>query len=67
MVYRLLPSVDEVLRQPEINALIAQEGQPAVAEAVRLVLAQLREQVATGNLASEEAVQLDLVNLSEAI
>ena len=65
-LYRLLPSVDEVLRQPEITALIEHEGQPAVVEAVRLVLAQLREQVTTGNLANEEAVQLALSNLHEA-
>ena len=43
------------------------DGQPTVVEAVRMVLAQLREQVTAGNLASEEAVQLALANLHEAV
>src|SRR5947209_12976035 len=43
------------------------DGQPTVVEAVRMVLAQLREQVTAGNLASEEAVQLALANLHESI
>jgi len=56
-----------VLRQSEITALIEHDGQPAVVEAVRVVLAQLREQVTRGNLASEETVQLALANLHEAV
>ena len=66
-LYRLLPSVDEILRLPEVASLAMHDGQPTVVEAVRMVLAQLREQVTAGNLASEEAVQLALANLHEAV
>ena len=37
-----LPSVDRLLRQTEAQALIAQFGRPAVTDAVRAILAQLR-------------------------
>ena len=37
-----LPSVDRLLRRPECNALIAGYGRPAVTNAIRAVLAELR-------------------------
>ena len=39
---RLLPSVDEVLRQPQASAAIARHGRPAVVDAVRAALAEAR-------------------------
>jgi hypothetical protein len=47
-LYRLLPSVDELLQSSEVQALIAREGQPAVTDAVRAVLARLREEIGAG-------------------
>src|SRR5437764_7408577 len=66
-LYRLLPSVDDLLRQPELAPLLQREGQPAAAEAIRVVLAQLREEINTGNLPDEKSIQLAIANLTEAI
>jgi L-seryl-tRNA(Ser) seleniumtransferase len=66
-LYPLLPSVDDVLRHREIAPLLERDGQPAVTEAIRVVLTQLREQITAGNLASEESLQLALAHLSEAV
>jgi L-seryl-tRNA(Ser) seleniumtransferase len=50
-----LPSVDRLLRQAESQALIARHGRPAVTEAIRAVLADLR---AAGTPESDEDVIL---------
>jgi L-seryl-tRNA(Ser) seleniumtransferase len=49
-LYRELPGVDELLRDPAISALIAEEGQVPVSNACRIVLAGVREEIATGRL-----------------
>jgi L-seryl-tRNA(Ser) seleniumtransferase len=66
-LFRLLPSVDELLRQEEIAALIEREGQPGVVDAIRLVLAKVREEIASGHLAGEGAVQLAVAGLPDGI
>lgn len=66
-LYRLLPSVDELLHQPELAPLVEREGQPAVTEAVRAVLGKVREEIATGHLANDEAVQLVIGGLPDGI
>jgi L-seryl-tRNA(Ser) seleniumtransferase len=66
-LYRLLPSVDEVLRQNEIVTLTDREGQPAVVEAIRVVLAKLREEITGGHLTTEQAVQLATAGLPDGI
>src|SRR5215472_8468897 len=66
-LYRLLPSVDELLHSPELEPLLAREGQPAVTEAARVVVAQLRGEISTGRLADPESVQLALANLPSAV
>jgi L-seryl-tRNA(Ser) seleniumtransferase len=66
-LYRLLPSVDDLLRGEELALLLAREGQPAVTEAVRAVLGQLRDEVASGHLASTESVKLALGGLKGAV
>src|SRR5215470_3964139 len=66
-LYRLLPSVDDLLRQPELSALIEIEGQPAVVDAIRVVLARVREEITTGHLENEEAVQLVIAGLPDGI
>lgn len=66
-LYRLLPSVDELLHQPEVATLIEREGQPSVTEAIRVVLAKVREEIATGHLDNEESVQLVVAGLPDGI
>ena len=66
-LYRLLPSVDELLRQPELASLIGLEGQPAVVEASRVVIAKVREEIAGGHLENEESVQLVIAGLHDGI
>jgi len=66
-LYRLLPSVDELLKGPDLAELLADEGQPAVTESVRAVLASLREEINAGTLVARESVQLAVANLSQAI
>jgi L-seryl-tRNA(Ser) seleniumtransferase len=49
-LFRQLPSVDELARMPELARLASQEGQTAVADAVRAVLARLRQEISAGGL-----------------
>jgi L-seryl-tRNA(Ser) seleniumtransferase len=66
-LYRMLPSVDELLHGAELTALVESEGQPAVTEAARTVLAQLREEITSGSLSSSNAVEAAVAGLPEAI
>jgi L-seryl-tRNA(Ser) seleniumtransferase len=66
-LYRLLPSVDELLKSAEMAALLAREGQPAVTESVRAVLASVREQISAGTLGNREAAELAVANLAAAV
>ncbi|HUK47407.1 MAG TPA: L-seryl-tRNA(Sec) selenium transferase [Terriglobales bacterium] len=52
-LYRELPAVDDLLREPAIAALVAEEGQPATTAACRAVLAHLRGEIAAGHLDSD--------------
>jgi L-seryl-tRNA(Ser) seleniumtransferase len=62
-LFQKLPSTDEILRQPEMQALIEREGHSAVAESIRVVLARLRQEIANGQLSD---TQLDDRQLDEA-
>ena len=64
-LYRKLPSVDEVLRNPAVAALATREGSPLVTAAVRAVLSQLRLDIA----ANLDSVAMDsaLSGISSAI
>ena len=66
-LYRLLPSVDELLKSADLAELLAREGQPAVTESVRAVLASMREEITSGVLQTQEAVMLAVVHLHEAV
>jgi L-seryl-tRNA(Ser) seleniumtransferase len=46
---RVLPSVDQVLRQPEVQALQARYGRPLLLRELRGLLETLRRQAATGD------------------
>src|SRR5438270_12178760 len=65
-LYRELPSIDELLRNPEVAALIMDEGQSATSDACRMVLARLREEIAAGHL-NEAKLRLALTGLQAAI
>jgi L-seryl-tRNA(Ser) seleniumtransferase len=66
-LYRLIPSVDEVLRRPEFVAMVSREGQPTVLGLVRVLLTRLREIIAAGHLTSEEDVQLAVAALADNV
>ena len=53
-LYRELPAVDELLRRSEIAALVAEDGQAAVADACRAILSHLREEITAGTLNAEK-------------
>jgi L-seryl-tRNA(Ser) seleniumtransferase len=58
-LYRKLPSVDELMRVPELVALAGREGRNAVIEAVRAVLQDVREDVSAGRVDSMESAISD--------
>ncbi len=63
---RELPSVDEVLRMPSMEALAADHGIAPVTAAARATLTRLREEVASG-LLDRPALRLALNGLGDAI
>jgi L-seryl-tRNA(Ser) seleniumtransferase len=65
-LFRELPSVDELLRIPDIAVLSASHGVAAVTDAARAVLARLRQEIASG-LLDESALGLALRGVSSAI
>ena len=65
-LFRKLPATDELLRQPELRALIARDGHTAVTESARIVLARLRHEISEGRL-DEKSLDLALPGLPAAI
>jgi L-seryl-tRNA(Ser) seleniumtransferase len=65
-LYRKLPSVDELVRTSALRVLVEREGQPAVADAARIVLARLRDEIAVGAL-EEKTIEIALTGLAYAV
>jgi len=65
-LFRKLPSVSELLQQPELSALAEEDGHLALADSIRKVLDRMREEIVSGRLNSS-GVELALENLSEAV
>ncbi|HMK28396.1 MAG TPA: L-seryl-tRNA(Sec) selenium transferase [Terriglobales bacterium] len=65
-LFRKLPSIDELLRQPEMAALVASDGHSAVADAARSVLGALRQEISAGHL-DAAGVHLALTGLGAAV
>jgi L-seryl-tRNA(Ser) seleniumtransferase len=65
-LFQKLPSTDELLRQPDIQALVEREGHSAVAESIRIELARLRQEICTRQL-DEKSLDLALGGLSAAV
>ena len=49
-LYRKLPSVDELVHNPELATLVSREGQAPVTDTARTVLARLRQEITAGRL-----------------
>lgn len=65
-LFAKLPSVDELLKHPEVQPLTARDGHTTVAESVRAVLARLRQEIADDRL-DENALDLALAGFPDAI
>ena len=65
-LFRKLPSIDEVLRRPEIQSLVEHDGATAVGEAIRAVLARLRQEIADDRL-DGNSLDLALAGMHAAI
>ena len=65
-LYRKLPSVDALLQSRDLAATISSEGQAAVTDAARTVLAKLRAEIAAARLEASD-VDLALSGISEAV
>src|ERR1035441_5289109 len=55
-LFRLLPSVDELLRGEEMQALVARDGHAATIESARGFLDELRARIAGGAMNEEQVV-----------
>ena len=47
-IMRRVPSVDSVLREPELETLAAEHGRKLAADCVRDAIDEVRQQIATG-------------------
>jgi len=65
-LYRRLPSVDELVRTSALRVLVEREGQPAVADAARIILARVRDEIAAGAL-EEKTIEMALTGLADAV
>ncbi len=65
-LFRKLPSVDELLRRPELLPLLERDGHTVLTAAAREVLGALREAINAGSL-DEAAVDIALANMNEVI
>src|SRR5258708_4046996 len=65
-IYRTLPAVDELARDPALGELVSDHGQTAVTNACRVVLSRLREEISAGGLGGGN-LPLALSGVPEAI
>jgi L-seryl-tRNA(Ser) seleniumtransferase len=65
-LFRKLPSVDDVMRDPALRSLAASYGHDSVVDAARLVLDRLRQEITSG-LLDENALELALSGLARAV
>jgi L-seryl-tRNA(Ser) seleniumtransferase len=70
-LFQKLPSTDELLRQPDMQALIDREGHSAVAESIRVVLGRLRQEISSGQITGgqrdDNSLDLALGGLTAAV
>lgn len=67
-LFRKLPAVDDVMRDPAVSALVASYGHDSVVDAVRAVLTRLRQEITSGLLNDDNgALELALSGLPGAL
>ncbi|MFZ0685836.1 MAG: L-seryl-tRNA(Sec) selenium transferase [Terriglobales bacterium] len=66
VLYQKLPSTDELLRRPDLQALVENDGHAAVAESIREVLARLRQEISADQI-DDKSLPLALEGLSSAV
>jgi len=64
--FRKLPSVDDVMRGPAVHLLAASYGHDSAADATRVVLARLRQEITSG-LLDADSLELALSGLAGAV
>jgi L-seryl-tRNA(Ser) seleniumtransferase len=65
-LFRKLPAVDDVMRDPAVSALVASYGHDSLVDAARVVLARLRQEITSG-LLDDGALDLTLSGLPGAL
>ena len=65
-LFRLLPSVDELLKRDDLRKLMDAEGRATALSATRAVLGRLREEITRG-LLDENGVRLSLDGIGDAV
>ena len=65
-LFRELPSVDELLRATQFEALLEEHGSVAVTDAIRSVVTRLREQISSG-LLDAAGLRLALERMNSAV
>jgi L-seryl-tRNA(Ser) seleniumtransferase len=65
-LFQKIPSTDELLQHPELRGLAERDGHAALADAIRAVLARLREEIANERL-DETSLDLALAGLPGAV
>ena len=65
-LYRKIPSVDELVRTHAVRRLVERDGQSAVTDAARAVLARLRDEIAAGTV-EEKNIDVALAGLADAV
>jgi L-seryl-tRNA(Ser) seleniumtransferase len=65
-LYRLLPSIDELMRNQQLQTLAERQGRSATLEAARFALLQLRGEISTGAL-DDTKLQAALDDLPAAV
>ena len=65
-LFRKLPSVDDVMRSDAVSSLVASARHDTVVDAVRVVLARLRQEITSG-LLDESSLALPLTGMAVAV
>ncbi len=65
-LFRLLPSIDDLLRLPEVQEFVTREGHAATVEAARAVLDELRSKIVRNEM-GEEQIAVAVSGVAEEI
>ncbi len=65
-LFQKLPSIDDLLQMPQLQALVVREGHAAVVESIRVVVARLRHEI-SGDRLDAKSLDLALAGLPAAI